>query len=124
MPELTEDLLIDFLSKVSFFSELRSDSLAHLAKQISQKEYRSGQEVFKKGDEGDYMCVIYEGHVRVHDEQHLYNTLHKYDCFGEYALIDNKLRSASVTVGENTTVLAIDRDHFLELVVSRLFRVN
>ncbi len=118
MPALTEDLIIDFLSDVSFFSEVRPDSLARLVKCISQRTVRPGEQIFKKGDQGDSMFIIFDGHVRIHDDHHVYGTLSKNDCFGEYALIDQEVRSASVTASEPTTVFEIDRNNFLALMSS------
>lgn len=65
---------------------------------------------------GNSMYVIISGSVKVHDKEHLYDTLHERECFGEYALIDNKERSASVTTIDRTTVLKIDREDFLNLM--------
>jgi PAS domain S-box-containing protein len=62
------------------------------------------------------MYAIINGSVKVHENNHIYDTLKSGDCFGEYALIDNETRSASITAIEKTTVLKLDRAHFLELM--------
>lgn len=62
------------------------------------------------------MYVILDGAVKVHENDHIYGQLKRGDCFGEYALIDNRERSASVTATEKTEVLKIGRQKFLDLM--------
>jgi len=56
------------------------------------------------------MYVILSGAVKVQEQEHLFGELSEGECFGEYALIDNKTRPASVTAQKATKVLAIERD--------------
>lgn len=109
--------IIEFLSQVPFFSEVSGDSLSHLCQDLSPRTVRAGEAIFHAGDAGDAMFVILKGKVKVHEEDHLFGHLETKDCFGEYALIDNKPRSASVTALEATQVLEIPRKRFLELMV-------
>ncbi|WP_299550422.1 sigma 54-interacting transcriptional regulator [Seonamhaeicola sp.] len=108
--------LESFLSEIPFFSEVSKKSLTHLVDHLTEETYIKNEVVFKKDTIGDSMYVILNGSVKIHDKKHIYDTLTKGDCFGEYALIDNETRSASVTALENTTVLKIERVHFLNLI--------
>jgi len=108
--------LIKFLSEITFFSEVSKASLKHLCNNITEETYIKNEVVFKKDTIGNSMYVILNGSVKVHDKNHIYDTLGKGDCFGEYALIDNETRSASVTVMETAKVLKIERQHFLDLI--------
>ena len=65
------------------------------------------------------MYAILKGEVSVHEHKHHFGTLSIGDCFGEYALIDNKARSASVTAAAETQVAKIERQHFLDLMEKR-----
>ncbi|AXT20326.1 AAA family ATPase [Flavobacteriaceae bacterium AU392] len=107
---------IAFLNKVSFFSEVSTTSLSHLCEKLDTEVYRKGQSIFNKGDLGEAMYVILEGKVKVHENKHIYDHLSEGDCFGEYALIDNQKRSASITAIESTKVLKIERHHFIDLM--------
>ncbi|WP_242095026.1 sigma 54-interacting transcriptional regulator [Aestuariivivens sediminicola] len=108
----------EFLSKIPFFSEVSKASLVKLSDHISEETYVKNETVFKKGDEGHAMYVIANGAVKVHDKEHIYHTFESGHCFGEYALIDNDTRSASITALEHTRVLKIERAHFMELMKS------
>lgn len=108
--------LIKFLSEVSFFSEVNSNSLGGLIQNSKEAIFRKNEAIFYKNDEGHSMYVVLEGSVKVHDNEHVYDEIYKGDCFGEYALIDNKARSATVTALERTKVLRIDREEFIDLM--------
>ena len=117
MPKEETYSLIDFLAKVSFFSEVSKASLLQLCEVIEEIDFRRNETIFKKDDRGDSMYVIFKGNVKIHQEGHIYDELDVGHCFGEYALIDNKARSASVTTTERSTVLKIERQDFLDLMV-------
>ncbi len=113
-PELVR--ITKFLSKVSFFSEVSQASLKHLCQDLNTETFFKRDIIFKKGDRGKSMYVILTGKVKVHENKHVYGYFGKGECFGEYALLDNMPRSASVTAEEETKVLKIDRPHFLDLM--------
>ncbi|MDO5981238.1 sigma 54-interacting transcriptional regulator [Flavivirga spongiicola] len=108
--------LINFLSDISFFSEVSQESLQHLCDNITEETYIKNEVVFEKDTIGNSMYVVLDGSVKIHDKNHIYDTLSMGDCFGEYALIDNETRSASVTAIESTKVLKIEREDFLDLI--------
>ncbi|MEM9647371.1 MAG: sigma 54-interacting transcriptional regulator [Bacteroidota bacterium] len=110
--------LVDFLKGISFFSEVSKTSLMQLSKNLKQENFEINDAIIRKGDVGDAMYVILKGKVKVHDKDHLYIMLNENDCFGEYALIDDEPRSASVTAMEDTTVLKIETTHFVELITT------
>lgn len=105
-----------FLSQVPFFSEVSDTSLEKLCQRIATETFEKNDTVFRKGEIGEAMYAVLKGKVRVHENKHVYGHLGAGDCFGEYALIDNQTRSASVTAVEETTVLKIERDSFMDLM--------
>lgn len=107
-----------FLSEVSFFSEVDFGSLKSFGKNLKTVVYENGAQIFEKGSPGDCMYVVLSGEVKIHEGAHSYGHFGRGDCFGEYALIDNQTRSASVTAIEETKVLEIQRNHFVELMQS------
>ena len=108
--------LIQFLSGIPFFSEVSNEALEHLCDNITEETFIKNEAIFIKNTIGHSMYAVLEGSVKVHDKTHVYDTLSEGDCFGEYALIDNDTRSASVTALEKTKVLKIERDDFLDLL--------
>ncbi len=114
--ELTH--LVDFLSGVPFFSEVDKTSLLQLCKDAKKESFEKKDCIIQKDEVGDGMYVILEGKVKVHDQNHVYGTLNPTDCFGEYALIDEEPRSASVTALEDTSLLKIKPKTFVDLISS------
>lgn len=108
--------IVHFLSEIPFFSEVSNASLLHLSENITEETFIKNEVVFEKNTIGNSMYAVIEGSVKVHDKKHIYDTLSEGDCFGEYALIDNETRSASVTALEKTKVLKIEREQFLDLL--------
>lgn len=104
------------LAEVPFFSEVSKTSLANLCKNIDVLTFERNDTIFTKGDKGEAMYAILEGKVKVHEDEHQFGLLSRGDCFGEYALIDRQERSASVTASEDTRVVRIDRQLFLDLM--------
>jgi signal transduction histidine kinase len=80
---------------------------------------RRGQVIFKKGEEGDKMYIIKEGSVRVHDGSHVLSRLVKGQVFGEFALFDEEVRSASITTEEPCTLFVLGQEDFYKLLTDK-----
>ncbi|MEA3478934.1 MAG: ATP-binding protein [Bacteroidota bacterium] len=111
---------IEQLRKVGVFSEIEEHLLKEIAPMLTDESVRKQQNIFKKGDEGDALYIITKGKVRVHDGNHVLSRLGSFDVFGEYSLIDDKERSASVTAEEPTELLRLTRDDFEDLLSRRV----
>lgn len=111
--------LIQLLSHVKIFTGLETIDLSDLADQLTEIKLRSGQTIFKKGDEGDAMYIIRQGSVRVHDGNHVHSRLKAGQVFGEFALFDKESRSASITAEEPTFLLELDQDDFARVTANK-----
>jgi len=111
---------ISILKKVSIFSETEDIVLMEIASVLSEVKIRRGQNIFKKGDEGDAMFIIKEGSVRVHDGNHVLSRLLMGQVFGEFALFDKELRSASVTAEEPTVLRKLEQDDFYKIMAHKV----
>jgi signal transduction histidine kinase len=79
-------------------------------------EYQKGHYVFKKGDEGDAVYIIARGSVSVRDGEFILSILRDGEVFGEYSLIDNKSRSASILAEEQVRLLRLAHQDFNRLM--------
>src|SRR5215470_587799 len=75
-----------------------------------------GQELFKKGDRGNYLYIVKSGEVQVVDGNHVFETVAAGGIVGEMALISEDARSATVRAVIPTVVIPIDQRRFLFLV--------
>ena len=109
------------LKKIDWFTELPDDMLAVLAQKVHKRQLDKGEVLFNKGDEGDSLFIINSGWVNVvtKDSQGadvVLNQVGEGEIIGEMALLDNEPRSAGVVALEETTVLELNRDGFMEIL--------
>lgn len=105
------DQLESGLRKCSCFSLLADEELAAIREQAEIRHYKLGQVVFRQGEEGDAMYVVYSGKVRVLREEHgdelPLNTLFAGDHFGEMALVSREPRNATIRSAADSALISI-----------------
>ena len=84
------------------------------------KNYLNGDVIIRQGESGDCMYVIQRGTVEVFQTKggkdvHL-NYLNEGDFFGEMAIFEKELRSASVRAVGDVRILTIDKKNFLKRI--------
>ena len=97
-------------------SGLLLELLAPLARTTILKK---GQDLFVQGDEADALFVLHRGHMEIstvsEDGRRLAHILLKPGAvFGEMALFDGGVRSATVTAKERCEVWSIDRQELIQ----------
>ena len=84
------------------------------------KIYRDGETIVRQGEIGDRMYIIQEGRVRVTrssgDRETQLAELRAGDFFGEMAIIDKEVRSATVSAIGEVRLLSIDKKNFLRRI--------
>jgi len=84
------------------------------------KVYHDGELIVTEGEVGNCMYVIQQGKVEVYVERGgveiLLDTNGPGDFFGEMALFDRDVRSASVRALGETRVLTIDKKNFMRRI--------
>lgn len=114
------DNRIEFLRSVEIFEDIPYEILMDVARVLKEKDLMKEEVVFRKDDSGDSMFIIIDGSVRIHVGNYVLTRLGKGKVFGEYALFDRELRSASVTAEEPTKLLQLDRSDFTEFMESNI----
>src|SRR5919106_736745 len=108
MPEHTATLL----ATVPAFAELGPSELSAVAAVAVPRSFGAGEAVFREGDASDTCYVVRAGHARAVREhadgrQITLATFGPGDIFGELAMFDPELRSATVEAIDQLDVLAI-----------------
>lgn len=106
---------LSLLKKVAIFRETEDEVLSSLIDVLNGKTVRKGAVVVKKGEPGDRMFIIAKGKFRIHDGAHVLSRMGDGEVFGEYALIDDNTRSASVTAEEEGFLLELEKSDFYRL---------
>ena len=102
------------LSRVSLFSLLKKKDLKRLAGLTKRHDFADGDVIIKEGERDDRLFVLVGGRVDViknlgRKGQRLLQTLSPHTYFGEMALIDDLIRSASVVARGDVSVLSLNQ---------------
>ena len=104
----------DILSKISLFSLMKKRDLRRIAKLAKHHSYKKGDLIVREGDRDGRLFIIISGEVGVvkdlgGESEKLLRVFTSYNYFGEMALIDDYVRTASVVAGKDTEVLSLDQ---------------
>ncbi len=109
---------VGFLARVPLFRGLKKRQLERLARRFVERGYGDGEAVVTQGRGGEGIFIIVSGGAEAIREQvdgtkAVVNTFGPTDFFGELALLDDGLRTASVVTTEMTQCLILTRWDFL-----------
>jgi CRP/FNR family transcriptional regulator len=100
------------LAQVPVFEELAEPDILRVAEVAVPRRFAAGEVVFREGDDSDTCYVVQRGHARALREhadgrQITLATFGPGDIFGELAMFDDELRSATVEATDALEVIAI-----------------
>lgn len=104
---------MELLGRVSIFAHIKEEDLRKIAGLAHEMTFKKGDIIIREGERDGRFFVIINGMVDVikglgtPDENRL-ATLGPYSYFGEMALIDDMVRSASVKANEETLLLSLE----------------
>ncbi|MBN1605829.1 MAG: cyclic nucleotide-binding domain-containing protein [Polyangiaceae bacterium] len=113
MPLLEEMYL---LRRVELFSQLAPEQLLVIAEISEEIEVPAATVVFEQGDPGDAFYVVLRGKLTVRRGDQVLATLEARDCFGETALLDGGLRTATVRAETDCELSVISSQDFHDLL--------
>jgi CRP-like cAMP-binding protein len=104
--------VVELLARVPVFSTLEVEDLERIAQLAVPRGFQAGQVIFREGDASDTCYVVHTGRTRAvhqHGDGRIITlaTFGPGDIFGELALFEDELRSATVEALEETGVLAV-----------------
>lgn len=111
----------ELLGKIPVFDRLTRHELSLVSHILHQREYQTGELVFREGEAGNGMYIIRSGHVQItgldgNNEPVVYAELGENQFFGELALTDKAPRSATVTVIEQAVMYGFFKPDLVELM--------
>lgn len=121
--------IINTLRQTDIFDQFSQTQLELVARVGNEKSFSEGELIIREGTDDDGLFVIAEGQVLVQVNTGLVSrsdpsrervetiaTLRRGQSFGEIALVDQGLRSASVVAGEDgVRVLEFGREELLKI---------
>lgn len=104
--------IVELLGRVPVFSTLEHDDLGRIAGLAVPRTFEPGQVVFREGDASDTCYIVRSGRaraVREHSDGRTITlaTFGPGDIFGELAMFEDELRSATVEAVQRTSVVAV-----------------
>jgi len=107
-----EPTTAELLARVPLLADLESGELERIAQVAIPRSFPKGARVFHEGDESDACYVIRDGDVRVTREHSdgraiALATLGPGELFGELAMLDGGVRSASIEALTDIELLAL-----------------
>jgi AAA family ATP:ADP antiporter len=105
------------LRSTNLFEGVPGENIYHVAQVMEEKRLEKGILLFERGDKGDYFYIIVTGEILIHIGETELNRHGKGEYFGEMALLDDCPRSASATALEETLLLKINQDNFLDIMM-------
>lgn len=113
--------VLDSLRAIPLFGRVSETDLEELATHLIERRFPKNATVVEEGLPGDYMYVIREGRAKVtkaseDGREKIMNFLEAGAFFGDMALLGDETRSASVKTLEESTLLALSRRDFIDLL--------
>ena len=103
------------------FASLDREQIAQIARVSRRHRYDRDDVVVYQGDPGDTFYVILDGQVKVsvsspEGQEAILVMLGNGDSFGEFALLDEQPRSATIQATRPTEVVAVRKEEFHRLI--------
>lgn len=105
---------VDYLATVTLFSHLSKTDLRRLANQSRYCSFKFGDVIINEGERDGRLYILISGKVNVYKsyrttKEKRLRTLNPPAYFGEIALIDDLVRSASVVAMRDTRTLCLNK---------------
>ena len=116
-----QQLVAEAMRRVPIFSSLDADQLRDLARAARRHRYDRDEVIFYQGDPGDTFYILLSGQVKVSvssadGQEAILVMLEQGESFGEFALLDDQPRSATIETTLPTEVLALRKNDFHRLL--------
>ena len=107
---------IRFLRNVPLFSGMPLQELGRVAEIAEEVVYPAGSAIIREGEPGDSMFVIVEGEVQIYLGEKEVRVQGEKDYFGDIAVLQDAIRTASVTARSACLLLRISQADFYEIL--------
>lgn len=105
----------DMLIECPLFNHLQADEIQAVARHFGVNKIDGGETIFNEGDDGTFMCIVYEGRVSVvktnqNGNEVVLTTEGAGRAFGEMAVLDGERRSATCVAASNCILLTLSKE--------------
>jgi CRP-like cAMP-binding protein len=109
-----------FLQDIDIFEFTSTEDLSHIAAITDEIEFNAGEQICTEQSIPDAMYMVFEGKVRLsRGGQELMIAGHK-DTFNTWALFDDEPLVVTATAVEDTRLLRINKEDFIDLLADHV----
>ncbi|TXK84712.1 Crp/Fnr family transcriptional regulator [Paenibacillus sp. N3.4] len=114
-------MMIEYVKKAPLFAQLSELQLNEIAKVCSKRSYKGGTILFAEKEIGSVFYMVISGSVKIFttntaNEEKILSICKSGESFGELSLIDGKPRSASAQTLEDSVLITLTAQNFMELL--------
>jgi CRP-like cAMP-binding protein len=119
--ELQESKILRGLNQTAIFKSIPDEALIRLSKKAGIEEYKPEEVIVHEGDSSDRLFIIINGIVTVKKvikgkNDKIFAYLLTGNTFGEVGILENQVRSATVSALTDVEVLVFEREYFLDIL--------
>ena len=108
------------LQDVDIFSEVSTEQLSYLAGIAEEESFGGEHTIYREQDPADAMYMVVDGRVRLHRGDLEITVAGAGGTFGHWALFDDEPRVTAATTQEDSRVLRIDKEDFIDLLADNV----
>ncbi len=105
-----------FLQEVDIFEKLTTEDLSHIAAICDEITVSPDAVIYKEGAYPDSMYLTLSGKIRLHQSGTEVMIASRNDAFGTWALFDDKPRVVTAEALEESRMLRIDKEDFIDVL--------
>ena len=116
---MKEETVEDDYAKSLLFGALAEKDRDYLLKHGQKSDYKKGQSIFSRGEEGDWILLIQQGVVEIsvvslNGRKSVLNLMEKDEVLGEIALLDRRERSADAVAKTDVSGIVLTRQNVID----------
>ena len=115
-PVLSRFEIVLHLRGLGLFASLTTRQLSDLADVVREESYPAGATIVNEGEFGDCMYLVVSGEVNVSREGRFLARFQAREFFGEMALFDGEVRSASAVAATRVRLLRLERHDLFQIM--------
>ena len=105
----------EYIKRTDLLRTTPDNQLIKICSMMKSEKFSKNEYIFKEGTIGDKFYLIKQGYVAILKANKNVRILEKGNCFGEWALISNKPRSATVQAKEDCILYSLTKSDFVQI---------
>lgn len=105
-----DDKVVAVVKSIKLFQDAPSRALAQVVSKLRVQEFEKGETIIEEGTEGSSMYIIDEGEADVMVKNVKVSEMTSHSFFGEVALVNSRIRTATVVATKNCRCLRLEQN--------------